>query len=111
MSDNTSGGVYCSVCHKRRPASHFDDRPDHAAGGPKFTLAERREAAEMGEDLDGYSSTPRPRRPRSTPPASDAGEGEGTGAGGGWIAAGIGGAILVGLGYLAWLGRNASGDA
>lgn len=112
MSDNTAGGVYCSVCHKRRPATHFEDRPDHAAGGPKLTLAERRELLDgSGEALDAQAGTHRPRPPRAAistprprPRASDASEGEGEAPG--WVAWAVGGAIVAAVGLFAWLGRN-----
>lgn len=44
MSANVAGGVYCATCHKRRPAAHFTERPDHVARATPARSHRRRRA-------------------------------------------------------------------
>lgn len=46
--------AYCRVCHRQKPADHFEMYPDHNAQGPKRTLANiyaDDEGADEGEGL------------------------------------------------------------
>lgn len=52
MSRNLADGVYCAVCHKRRPPAHFAERPDH----PARPARPARPAQLRADDLDGLAA-------------------------------------------------------
>ncbi|MBF6589768.1 MAG: hypothetical protein IVW57_04460 [Ktedonobacterales bacterium] len=42
--------MYCRVCHRQKPAGHFDMYPDHNAQGAKRTLTERYASDDEGDN-------------------------------------------------------------